>query len=297
MTEHVLPFALTLSIQVFAVSSMLMVGLRFTVGDLVRPLRDVSGVAIALVTNFVLVPLLAVLLLRIVPLDAPYGTGLMIVASAGGAPLLVKLAMNAKEDVGFASSLIVLLLFGTILAMPILLPLLGGAARVSPWAITRPLLVTMFLPLVIGFIVRPRLPGLAQRAVPVLARILSISLWVMVLLSLFLNRGAVVELLGEGAIFVAALFVALSFVLGRLTGGFDKPERVVLGFGAAQRNFAAAIVVATEAFHEPRVLVMAVVVSVVSMLLIPFSVFLGKRKTRAGGETRIPLKPKRRSFA
>jgi predicted Na+-dependent transporter len=59
MTERMLPFTLTLSIQIFAVSSMLMVGLRYTIGELARPLRDISGVAIALVKNFVLVPLLA----------------------------------------------------------------------------------------------------------------------------------------------------------------------------------------------------------------------------------------------
>jgi BASS family bile acid:Na+ symporter len=289
ITEQALPFALPLSIQIFAVSSMLMVGLRYTIGELARPLRDISGVAIALVTNFVLVPLLAIMLLRVFPLDTPYATGLMIVASAGGAPLLVKLAMNAKEDVGFAASLIVLLLIGTIIAMPIILPMVAEGARVSPWAIARPLLITMFLPLIVGFILRPLLPELSQRAVPVLATILTISLWVMVGLSLFLNRNAVIDIFGEGAILLSALFLALAYVLGYITGGFDKPERVVLGFGAAQRNFAAAIVVATQAFDEPRVLVMAVVVSIVAMLIIPFSSFLGRRKARTGGEHAPPF--------
>ncbi len=166
VTERVLPLTLTLAIRIFAVSSMLMVGLRYTIGDLARPLRDITGVAIALVTNFILVPLLAVVLLRTFPLDTPYATGLIIVACAGGAPLLVKLAMNAKEDVGFAASLIVLLLAGTIVAMPLIMPMFAEGARVSAWAIARPLLITMFLPLIIGFVSRPLLPTLAQRAVP-----------------------------------------------------------------------------------------------------------------------------------
>lgn len=289
LSERVLPLALTLSIQTFAVSSMLMVGLRYTIADLARPLRDITGVIIALVTNFVLVPLLAFLLLRLFPLDTPYETGLMIVASAAGAPLLVKLAMNAKEDVGFAASLIVLLLIGTIIAMPIILPLVGEGARVSPWAIARPLLITMFLPLVVGFILKPLFPELAKRAVPVLGTILTIALWTMVALSLFLNRRAVLDIVGDGAILLSALFIALAFGLGFITGGFDKPERIVLGFGAAQRNFAAAIVVATQAFDEPRVLVMAVVLSIVAMLLIPFSSFLGRHKARTSGEHAPPF--------
>jgi bile acid:Na+ symporter, BASS family len=143
-----MPFALTASIWIFAVSSMLMVGLLYTIGDLARPLRDIRGIAIAVVTNFLFVPVLALLLLRVFPLDTPYATGLIIVASAGGAPLLVKLAMNVKEDVGFAASLIVLLLAGTIIAMPMIMLLVTDAASISAWAIARPLLVTMVLPLV-----------------------------------------------------------------------------------------------------------------------------------------------------
>jgi predicted Na+-dependent transporter len=251
VTERILPLALTLSIQIFAVSSMLMVGLRYTVGDLVRPLRDVKGVVIALVTNFVLVPLLAVLLLRFFSLEPPYATGLIIVAAAGGAPLLVKLAMNAKADVAFAASLIVLLLVGSIIAMPIIMPLLAEGATVSPWAIARPLLITMFLPLVVGlFIIRPRFPALSQRAVPILAKILTIALWTMVALSLFLNRGAVIGIFGEGAILLSLSFFAIAYGIGYLSGGLDKPEREVLGFGASQRNFAAAVVVATGAFED-----------------------------------------------
>jgi bile acid:Na+ symporter, BASS family len=285
MTERVLPFALTLSIQIFAVSSMLMVGLRYTIGDLVRPLRDVRGVVVALATNFVLVPLLAMLLLHVFRLETPYATGLVIVASAGGAPLLVKLAMNAKGDVAFSASLILLLLIGTIVAMPIILPLLAGGARVSAWALARPLLISMFLPLVFGFVLRPLLPRLARRAAPVLATVLTVSLWVMVGLSLFLNRNAVINIFGHGAILASALFLALAFGIGYLSGFLDRREQVVLALGAAQRNFAAAIVVARQAFNDaPGVLVMTVVASIVAMLLIPLSSFLGRRREQTGGE-------------
>jgi BASS family bile acid:Na+ symporter len=146
------------------------------------------------------------------------------------------------------------------------------------------LIVTMILPLIIGFVLRPMAPELAQRAVPVLGAILSIALWVMVGLSLLLHRNAVFGIFGEGAIFVSVLFIGLAYGLGYLAGSFDKTERIVLGFGAAQRNFAAAMVVATQAFDAPGVVVMVVVLSIVAMLLIPFSTYLGNRKARADGE-------------
>jgi predicted Na+-dependent transporter len=118
---------------------------------------------------------------------------------------------------------------------------------------------------------------------------LTIALWVMVGLSVFLNLNAVIGVFGTGAIIVSFLFIALAYCLGYLVGFIDKREQVVLGFGAAQRNFGAAIVVATQAFDAPGVLVMAVVTSVVAMLLLPFSTFLGRRKAQSGHESSSPL--------
>jgi BASS family bile acid:Na+ symporter len=117
---------------------------------------------------------------------------------------------------------------------------------------------------------------------------MAVSMWVIVGLSLFLNRNALVDILGEGAIFVSALFFMLAYAPGYISGGLDKPVRPVLGLGAAQRNFAAAIVVATQAFDEPRILVMTVVMSVVALPLIPFSSFLGRQKGK-GDEFASPL--------
>lgn len=60
---------LRLSVLVFAVSSMLSVGFGYTLGEIVRPLRNAGAVTRTLVANFVLVPLLALAVLRLLPLE------------------------------------------------------------------------------------------------------------------------------------------------------------------------------------------------------------------------------------
>jgi predicted Na+-dependent transporter len=56
-----------IAVTVFAVSSMLSVGLAYTIGQILSPLREARAVFRALVANFVLVPLLAVGIERVFP--------------------------------------------------------------------------------------------------------------------------------------------------------------------------------------------------------------------------------------
>jgi bile acid:Na+ symporter, BASS family len=63
-----------------------------------------------------------------------------------------------------------------------------------------------------------------------------------------------------------------------LLGGPDRNTRRVLALGTAQRNIAAALVVGSQSFSDPKVVVMVVVVAIVSLLiLMPLSRVLGKR--------------------
>ena len=68
------------------VASMLATGLGLTVAQIVQPLRNVRLVALVLLANFVLVPLLAFGIMRIIPLDELLKVVLIMVATAAGAP-------------------------------------------------------------------------------------------------------------------------------------------------------------------------------------------------------------------
>jgi hypothetical protein len=83
------------------VSSTLGVGLSLTVGQILAPLKNARLVVLSLAANFVLAPLVAVGLWRVLGLDEPLGIGLLLCGLAAGAPFLIKLAEFAKADLAF----------------------------------------------------------------------------------------------------------------------------------------------------------------------------------------------------
>lgn len=70
--------------------------------------------------------------------------------------------------------------------------------------------------------------------------------------------------------------------LSKLTlfGGPSNETKRVLALGTGQRNIAAATVVASGSFSDPRVVVMVIVVAIIGLIvLMLLSRFLGKRPT------------------
>src|SRR5215472_14427368 len=171
----------------FVISSMLAVGVSLTVAQIVAPLRNGKLISLALLANFVLMPLVALAIAKLLRLDEPLGIALLLLGAAAGAPFLPKLATIAKSDLAFAVGLMVLLMVLTVGYMPLVLPLLLKGVSVDPTKIARSLVFLMLLPLVAGLAVKGRYEGLATRAVPLLNRISTLSLGIMILLLLATN--------------------------------------------------------------------------------------------------------------
>ena len=76
----------SVAVVVFVVSSTLSVGLSLTVGQILAPLKNARLVVLSLAANFVLAPLVALGLWRVLGLDEPLGIGLLLCGLAAGAP-------------------------------------------------------------------------------------------------------------------------------------------------------------------------------------------------------------------
>jgi BASS family bile acid:Na+ symporter len=257
---------------------MLAVGLSLTLSQIAAPLRNVRLVAISLTANFVLMPLAAVGLGRLLQLDPSFAVGLVILGSAAGAPFLPLLARLSKGDMAFAVGLMVLLMILTVGYMPVVLPLLLEGVSVDAMKIARSLLLLMLLPLAIGLAVRARWEPAAARIKPVFDRVSSVSLILLIALLTVTNFGNMISVFGTRGILAGALFVLFGSGVGYVLGGPGGETRRVLGLGTAQRNIAAALVVAGQNFTDPKVLVMVVVVAIVGLLLLmPLARVLARR--------------------
>ena len=263
---------------VFVVSSMLAMGLGLTVAQIIAPLRNVRLVLLSLLANFVLMPLAAIALARLLRLDEALGVGLLLLGAAAGAPFLPKLTQIAKGNLAFAVGVMVLLMVITVGYLPLVLPPLLPGVSVDSARIARSLFLLMLLPLAGALAVKAKFPAPAARAQPLLNKVSSISLILVILLLSVVNFNSVLSVFGTRGMLAALLFVAAGFVIGWILGGPAVDTRPVLGLGTAQRNIAAALVVGSQSFSDPKVVVMVVVGALVGLLiLIPLSRALAKR--------------------
>src|SRR5690348_9290624 len=114
----------------FAVTSMFSMGLRLTVAEIAEPLRGGRLVLIALLANFVITPAAAVLLARGLIARQDLQTGLILLSTAAGAPMIPKLAQIARANVRFGVALVVLLVVATVIYLPLALPVLLPGVQV-----------------------------------------------------------------------------------------------------------------------------------------------------------------------
>ena len=277
---EVLEKAVPIATLIFVVSSMVAMGLGLTIAQVTAPLRNLRLVSLSLLANFVLMPACAVVLARILRLDEPLGVGLLLLGTAAGAPFLPKLTQIAKGNLAFAVALMVLLMVITVAYMPLVLPILLPGVSVNPVRIALSLVVTMLLPLGVALAVNAKLPAAAARAKPLFDRLSTLGLILVVVLLVVVNFNKVLSVFGTGAILAGLVFIVVGYALGWILGGPAADTRPVLGLGTAQRNIAAALVVAGQSFSDPSVVVMVVVVAIISLLiLLPMSRLLARRSS------------------
>jgi BASS family bile acid:Na+ symporter len=272
--------AASLAMLCFVISSMLAMGAGLTLSQIIEPLRDRRLVLLALLANFIVMPLGAIALAKVLMLDEPLRVGLLLLGCAAGAPFLPKLVQVAKGNLAFAVGAMVLLMVVTVGYLPIVLPLLLPGVTVDSWQIARSLVLLMLLPLAAGLMLKSYQEGWATKAKHVLDWISNVSLVLFILLIVAANLDKVLDVFGTRGILAALLFVVLGCATGWLLGGPGDETKRVLALGTGQRNIAAAIVIASGSFSDPRVVVMVIVVAIIGLIvLMLLSRFLGKRPT------------------
>ena len=273
-----------LFIFIFVLSSMFVAGLSVSWEQLLAPIRNHRLIGLSLLVNFLLVPLLALVLVTLIPMNRQLAAGLLLVSISAGAPSTGKVAEILGGDVARAVSLTILMTLGTLVLMPLLLPfVLAGAQEDTPRVMVY-LVVLVLLPLLLGLLLRSRSGPFAVRILPVMTRISDISILVVFLTIgiVFLSRMGDLATSSPGALAipVAILFTLGALGLGYLLGGLAVESREEIAFGACFRNITAVLVVifASSATTGGDVLLMVLMVTFASVLIVSILVSLTYRK-------------------
>ncbi len=256
----------------FVITSMLAMGMNLTMAMILQPLRNGRLVIMSLAANFLLVPLLAYVIVRVIPLEQPLQIGLIVLSTAAGAPFLPKLVQVARGNIAFGVGLMAMLMVVTVAYMPLVLPLLLPGVSVNPWDIAKSLIVLMLVPLAIGLLIRSHSPETASDYAPLMSKVSSLCLVLILVVGLGLNVSNIIALVGTGGIVALLAFIVGSLAIGYLLGGSDPSIRSVTGLGTAQRNVAAAILVSAQSFGGTMTLPFVLVAAILLLLvLLPVS--------------------------
>jgi predicted Na+-dependent transporter len=275
----------TLGVLIFIITSMLGMGFSLTIPQIMEPLKNRRLIILSLVANFVLVPILALVIIRVIPLSEGLQIGLILVGFAAGAPFLPKLVHVAKGGMAFTAGLMVLLMVVTIAYLPLVLPFVLTGVQVNPWEIARSLIVLMLIPLAIALFIRARYEDVAKGLVHTMNLAANLSLIAM-FIGYFIGYSDVTYgVLGTGGILVSILLVVGAAIIGYLLAGPDKDNKKVLALGTGQRNLAAAFAVASSNFAtNPEVLIEVMDVAVIGFIvLMLIAGEMGRRSASGAG--------------
>ncbi len=218
--------------------------------------------------NFVAVPLFAVILLNYASFELSAKIGLLLFACSAGAPFIIQLVQITEGDLALCVSVLIVLMPASVLYLPFVVPLLVPEANVSALAIGIPLVWSLLVPLVIGLVVRGVWPRLAAKIQLWMKWLASVSLVVLIVALTVANLPAIAGILGQGVLFAAFLITVVGFGLGYIIGGTRKEVRRVTAFGTAQRNIAAAMVVASQGLGDNLALLVIVASSLVALAVL-----------------------------
>jgi len=280
-------------ILVFTVSNLAAMGLQVRMPEVMAALRNKKALALIFVWGWVAGPALGYLITRVLPLAEPYVIVVLLASLAPCAPFLQQMVGKARGDMGFAGALIPLVAVGTVVLMPTMAPLLIQGLTISTWALAKPLLLTILLPLVVGATIRHFADTAATKLFPPVKGLALLSTLLTILWCLVIYGRGMLNTAGSFALLSMTLFmVGMGLIAYRFGFGMKQNQRSVMALGMGTRNVAAVLAAALAIPNaDERIVVMTIMWTLWSAVLaaIGAKVFAKQAaKAEAGGQAATP---------
>lgn len=232
---------------------MVTIGLGVKFSEVAAVARRGALVFRAAMANYLLVPAAALGLIFLFQARPMVAAGLLIAAVCPGAPYGPPFTSMAKGNVNVSVGLMVILAGSSALVAPLLLtlvlPWVAGDTplKINAVKMVSTLLISQFLPLCIGILVRERKPALADKLKNPFTRLSTLLNLVLVAAILVIQARMLADIPLRGYIGMLAL-VAGTVVAGAIFGGSSRAERVSMIFATSVRNVGVSLVIATGSF-------------------------------------------------
>ena len=248
VTDVVLPIALAFI--------MFGLGLGLTFGDFVRVVKMPRDFIVGAVSQVVLLPTVAFVLVSVWPLPPGLALGVMIIAAVPGGVTSNLLTAFARGDVALSISLTAVTSLICVVTIPLVLvfahaQLIGSAASdISITGTAFSVFAIVTVPVLLGLVMRYVAEGFAIRFEPV-ARRISTVLFVLVLAgAIAQERNNIIEYFAQAGLITLVLNVvmmALAWLLATLFAS-GRSQSIAITIECGLQNGTLAIAVATLSF-------------------------------------------------
>jgi bile acid:Na+ symporter, BASS family len=236
-----LQLILKITLVIFMIGNLLDMGLRLKLTEAWTGLRNTRFVTFSLLWGFVVCPGFAWLLAHLLPVAHPYAIGMVLLGMTPCAPFLPPMVERAKGDMGYTAAFMLLASVVTVLYMPLAVPFMVKGFSASAWAIAKPLVFLLLVPLGIGLAIQRHSGPLAAKLHPPVKKLTGLDTVLMLILCLVVYGKEFLGAVGSYAIGTQILFFSFATVAPFfLSFGLPQGQKSVLALGMATRNLGAA---------------------------------------------------------
>ena len=249
VTDVILPLALAFI--------MFVLGLGLTGSDFLRVIKQPRDFFIGALSQIILLPVVAFILVKIWPIAPELAIGVMIIAAAPGGVTSNLLTSFAKGDVALSISLTAIISLLCVITIPFVVltsvGLLSDAnitENISLISMSRDMFLIVTVPVILGMLLRRFASGLSLKLEPV-ARKVSIVLFVLVLLgAIAAERENVVSYFAQAGLITLVLNIVMmvvAYYIAQLFASGTKQKKCIT-IECGLQNGTLAIFVATSIF-------------------------------------------------
>jgi len=238
---------------------MLGLGLGLTVNDFLRVVKIPRDFLVGFLCQVILLPIIAFILIKIIPMPLEIALGVMIIAAAPGGVTSNILTKFANGDVALSVSLTAIVSILSILTVPLIIftsaDLLGVSEinrEISMASMSMKMFFVVTIPVIFGMIIRNFMTDfimsktlLIQRVSVILFMIVFISIWVEEwdrIIS-FITRAGLVSFILNIVMIFTGYYVAKYFTSG-------VAQRKCISLECGLQNGTLAVFVATQLFDD-----------------------------------------------
>lgn len=239
-------------------------GLTISARDFAEVLRRPAAVGVGVAAQFLIMPLLAVALTRIIPMPPEVAAGVILVGCCPGGTSSNVMTYLARGD----TALSVACTSVTTLLAPVVTPFLvlmfaREYLPVDAWAMFLSIVKVVLLPLALGLLAQRLVPGVVRAAIPALPLVSVTGIVLIVAAVVGASKGAIVQS-GLMIFAVVVLHNLLGYLIGYLAAraaGLDLAGRKAIAIEVGMQNSGLAAALATTYF-SPLAAVPAAIFSV-----------------------------------